>query len=184
MPSSWSPSPEPTVPPRAPEVVRRFVEASRRAEIVALVNSVRTEGDVARVAVDELSEAFDAEVVFALVTHPRYGERHVLAHTGMTKAGVAALTADPLISEALLAERAQMHSGTDLLEGAPSAALVFDCAARKRALGASLPEEAGALVSAFGDVPALSGLYTRGEVGRTRGAKGDRNHAAVVVAFA
>jgi hypothetical protein len=78
---------------------------------------------------------------------------------------------------------AAVDEALDLLEGAPSAALVFDCAARKRALGASLPEEAGALVSAFGDVPALSGLYTRGEVGRTRGAKGDRNHAVVVVAF-
>ena len=29
-----------------------------------------------------------------------------------------------------------------------------------------------------------TGLYTRGEVGRTRGAKGDRNHAVVVVALA
>jgi hypothetical protein len=71
-----------------------------------------------------------------------------------------------------------------LLPGTPRAGLVFDCAARRRALGASLAEEAEALVSAFGAVPALTGLYTRGEVGRTRGAKGDRNHAVVVVAFA
>ena len=32
--------------------------------------------------------------------------------------------------------------------------------------------------------PPLAGLYTRGEVGRVRGAKGDRNHAVVVAAFA
>jgi hypothetical protein len=65
----------------------------------------------------------------------------------------------------------------------PEAGLVFDCAARKRALGSRLGDEAGALMSAFGGVPALAGLYTRGEVGRIRGAKGDRNHAIVVVAF-
>jgi len=66
----------------------------------------------------------------------------------------------------------------------PRAALVFDCAARKRALGARVDEEARALVGAFAEPPALAGLYTRGEAGRTRGAKGDRNHAVVVVAFA
>jgi hypothetical protein len=68
--------------------------------------------------------------------------------------------------------------------GHPRAALVFDCAARRRALGERVDEEAQALVGAFGDRPALAGLYTRGEAGRTRGAKGDRNHAVVVVAFA
>ncbi|HWT24853.1 MAG TPA: FIST N-terminal domain-containing protein [Solirubrobacteraceae bacterium] len=71
----------------------------------------------------------------------------------------------------------------DLLPTAPRAALVFDCAARKRALGARASEEVDALLEAFGGAP-VTGLYTRGEVGRTRGAKGDRNHAVVVVAFA
>jgi hypothetical protein len=66
----------------------------------------------------------------------------------------------------------------------PRAALVFDCAARKRALGERVDEEARALVGAFAERPPLAGLYTRGEAGRTRGAKGDRNHAVVVVAFA
>ena len=69
------------------------------------------------------------------------------------------------------------------LSGPPRAGLVFDCAARKRALGDGVAEEADAVVSAFDDVPTMTGLYTRGEVARTRGAKGDRNHAIVVVAF-
>ena len=68
------------------------------------------------------------------------------------------------------------------------AALVFDCAGRKRALinlGGSLEREVQTLASSFGDnVPPLAGLYTHGEVGRVRGAKGDRNHALVVVTFA
>ncbi len=65
----------------------------------------------------------------------------------------------------------------------PKAALVFDCAARKRALGAYTSEEADVLVSAFGRPLPVAGLYTRGEVGRTRGSKGDLNHAIVVVGF-
>jgi len=68
------------------------------------------------------------------------------------------------------------------LTGPPRAVLAFDCAARKRALGHRLAEEADALVRALGDAPPpLAGLYTRGEVGRRRGARGDLNHAVVVV---
>lgn len=73
--------------------------------------------------------------------------------------------------------------------GAPArAAVVFDCAGRRSALGGpgeALDAEVNALVSSFGQpTPELAGLYTRGEVGRVRGAKGDRNHAVVVTAFA
>ena len=66
----------------------------------------------------------------------------------------------------------------------PRAALVFDCAARRSALGEALDSEVDALVSSLGTTTPVAGLYTRGEVGRTRGAKGDLNHAVVVVAFA
>jgi hypothetical protein len=69
----------------------------------------------------------------------------------------------------------------------PQAALIFDCAGRKRALavhGESLEREAHALIASLGDrPPPLAGLYTHGEIGRVRGAKGDRNHAVVVVAI-
>ena len=66
------------------------------------------------------------------------------------------------------------------------AALIFDCAGRKHVLGGSLDAEAREIIGAFGGehAPPLAGLYTRGEIGRIRGAKGDRNHALVVVAFA
>ena len=70
------------------------------------------------------------------------------------------------------------------LPGPPRAGLVFDCAARRKALGEKVGEENGALREAFGHLPSMAGLYTRGEVRRVRGAKGDRNHAVVVVAFA
>lgn len=69
----------------------------------------------------------------------------------------------------------------------PKAVLIFDCAGRKHALaahGETLEREAGALIASLGDPPPpVAGLYTRGEIGRVRGAKGDRNHAVVVVAI-
>jgi hypothetical protein len=75
------------------------------------------------------------------------------------------------------------------LDGKPArAALVFDCARRRSALGGPgehLDAEAAALRASFGPTPPpLAGLYTRGEVGRVRGARGDRSHAVVVAAFA
>lgn len=66
----------------------------------------------------------------------------------------------------------------------PKAALVFDCAGRRRALRDGLAQEVEAISAALGDPPApLAGLYTQGEVARLQGAKGDRNHAVVTVAF-
>jgi hypothetical protein len=74
------------------------------------------------------------------------------------------------------------------LEGKrPRAAVIFDCAGRKRALavhGETLERESHALIASLGDQPPpVAGLYTHGEIGRVRGAKGDRNHAVVVVAI-
>ena len=65
------------------------------------------------------------------------------------------------------------------------AALVFDCAARTAQFGNRLAvPEIQSLISAFGTrSPCLAGVYTRGEIGRARGAKGARNYALVVVAF-
>ena len=69
----------------------------------------------------------------------------------------------------------------------PRAALVFDCAGRRGALGGpgpALDDEVAAIVRSYGpEPPQLAGLYTRGEIGRVRGAKGDRNHAIVVATF-
>jgi hypothetical protein len=66
----------------------------------------------------------------------------------------------------------------------PRAAIVFDCAGRRGALGDELNREVEAVTAALGPgAPALAGLYTNGEVARLKGAKGDRNHAVVTVAF-
>jgi hypothetical protein len=74
----------------------------------------------------------------------------------------------------------------DQLDGAvPTAALVFECASRRLVAGDELANvEVESLVALLGGPAAFAGVYTRGEIGRVRGAKGDRNHSLVVVAFA
>jgi hypothetical protein len=146
--------------------------------------------------------AFDDDEFEAMaITHPiaqpeLHGDfrlRHVL---GRTKEGAIVLgTAIPesaviefteLDYDDLLASgAASVHAAIDALDGPdPKAALVFDCAGRRRALREGIPEEVEAITAALGDpTPPVVGLYTHGEVARLRGAKGDRNHAVVTVAF-
>jgi hypothetical protein len=81
--------------------------------------------------------------------------------------------------------RAAVEDAVSQLKRPADAALVFDCAARSAWFGSALAErELEAVAAAFGDpAPCLAGAYTRGEIGRVRGAKGDRNHSVIVAAF-
>jgi len=81
--------------------------------------------------------------------------------------------------------RAAVDDALAQLRGPAQAAVVFDCAARSAWLSRSVARrELKSLVAAFGDPePCVAGVYTRGEIGRARGAKGDRNHSIVVTAF-
>jgi hypothetical protein len=94
-------------------------------------------------------------------------------------------TAETIVQSA----RAAVEDAISQLEGPAEAALVFDCAARsawfRGPLAAALAQrELDSLGAAFGpSAPYLAGAYTRGEIGRMRGAKGDRNHSVVVAAF-
>jgi hypothetical protein len=146
-------------------------------------------------ATDVDDDGFEALAVLHPLAQPELrGQmrlRHVIGRT--PEGGLACATAIPPNAAvwftdqdtATIVKSAEhaVHDAIGPLRERPAAALVFDCAARKRALGGRLGDEAAAIVSAFGEAPALAGLYTRGEVGRIRGAKGDRNHAIVVVAF-
>jgi hypothetical protein len=71
------------------------------------------------------------------------------------------------------------------LSGPAEAVLVFDCAARSARFGNPLASrEVESIVSSVGQPPpAMAGTYTRGEIGRIRGAKGDRNYSLIVVAL-
>ena len=81
--------------------------------------------------------------------------------------------------------RAAVADALQQLPGPAEAVLLFDCAARSEWFGNPLAShEIDSIVSSFGDhAPALAGTYTRGEIGRIRGAKGDRNFSVVVVAI-
>jgi hypothetical protein len=80
---------------------------------------------------------------------------------------------------------AAVNQARGQLSGPAEAALIFDCAARSKRFGNPLASrEVESIISAFdAPPPALAGVYTRGEIGRIRGAKGDRNYSLVVVAF-
>jgi hypothetical protein len=86
--------------------------------------------------------------------------------------------------------RAAVEDALSQLEGPAEAAVTFNCAARGVWFGGPTADGLGqreldALTGAFGEAaPPLAGAYTRGEIGRSRGAKGDRNHSVVVAAFA
>jgi hypothetical protein len=81
--------------------------------------------------------------------------------------------------------RAAVGEALGQLSGPAEAVLVFDCAARSAWFGNPLASrEVESIISSLGDpLPALAGPYTRGEIGRIRGAKGDRNYSLVVVAL-
>ncbi len=110
----------------------------------------------------------------ALICATRVPENAAVLFTRETPADVVA-TAGQAVSESLA-----------VLGGRRArAGLLFDCAGRKRAAAGSLTHEVAGLLGAFGqDRPPVAGLFTHGEVARVRGAKGDRNHAVVVVALA
>lgn len=109
-----------------------------------------------------------------LLCATRVPENAAVIFTRETPEAVVA-TAGQGVSEALAA----------LGDSPARAALVFDCAGRKRAAADSLSHEVSGILNAFpGDRPPLAGLFTHGEIARIRGAKGDRNHALVVVALA
>jgi hypothetical protein len=94
-------------------------------------------------------------------------------------------TAESIVESA----RAAAEDALSQLEGPAEAALVFDCAARSAwfrgtPAAALAHRELDSLAAAFGrSAPYIAGAYTRGEIGRVRGAKGDRNHSVVVAAF-
>lgn len=94
-------------------------------------------------------------------------------------------TPDTIVESA----RQAAEDAVSQLEGPAEAALVFDCAARsawfRGPVAVALAQrELDSLAAAFGEpAPSLAGVYTRGEIGRVRGAKGDRNQSVIVAAF-
>lgn len=124
MPSWSSRSAEPPDEEGQALLRRRFVEASRRAEIIALVNRAGSEVELAGVVTSELCEAFDAEFAFLLGLNPSGGRLELIGSTGVTSEQVPSLLDDALLTGALRAPRPTIHLGRDLFGvGAGAAAL-------------------------------------------------------------
>src|SRR4051812_5999130 len=110
---------------------RRFVEASRRAEIIAMVNEAMSEADVVEAVCAELCEAFEAEVGFVVIAEARYEMPRFLGCLGLTIQQQAKVLADPLLAEALQGDAAWGYKAPDLFGvGAKSCALAPFAAAK------------------------------------------------------
>jgi len=110
MPSSSSPSPD-----ERDGLLRRFLVASRRGEIVALINSVRLEGDLGAVVATELCEAYDAEIGFVLIASPGSTTAELIGSVGLIGDDPATILAQPTCAAALSGAVAVTEAGTDLL---------------------------------------------------------------------
>jgi len=146
------------------------------------------------------AELSDAEFEELAVLHPlaqlelggRVRPRHVRGRA--PGGGLLCATAIPQNAAVAFAEQspdgvrasalAALRDALGQLPGPARAALVFDCAARRSVLGIEPQAEVDVLTAELGSDRPLVGLYTRGEVARTRGAAGDLNHAIVIIAFA
>ncbi len=130
-----------------------------------------------------------AEPDLSGAVRPRYlrardGDGSLICATSMERNAAVEIcdqTPDTVVESA----RGAVVDAVSQLERPVGAAVVFDCAGRSAWFGSPLAErELEALVAAFDEpAPSLAGAFTRGEIGRARGAKGDRNHSVVVAAF-
>ena len=110
MPSSSSLSPE-----VHEGLLRRFLVASRRGEIVALINGAHLEGDLGAVVATELCEAYDAEIAFVLIARPDQTTAELIGGVGLMGADPATIFAEPVCSKALSGAVTVTERGTDLL---------------------------------------------------------------------
>ena len=117
MPATDS-QPDPTVT----RLERQLAEASRRAEIIALVNRAASERQLADLVTSELCEALDADFGFLLGLR-RGGHLELFGHAGLEPGQERTVLDDVLLTAALHAPRAAVHVGQDLLGlGAQAAA--------------------------------------------------------------
>ena len=94
------------------ELLRRFVEAARRAQIVTIVNRAQTEAELGELVAAELCEAFEAEIAFVLAGEDD-GPAGVVGSYGLRPEDARRLLEHDLLDPAL--EAPQREEGLDLL---------------------------------------------------------------------
>jgi diguanylate cyclase (GGDEF)-like protein len=114
MPLSWSPSAERTS--AAEEMmVRRFVEASRRAEIVTIVNATRSASELGDLVSEELCEALEVEAAFVLAARAGWAPPEIVGSHGVPAELLTRLLHDPACIGALGADDTVLLQGERLL---------------------------------------------------------------------
>jgi PAS domain S-box-containing protein len=96
-------------------LLQRFVAVSRLAEIIAMVNSARSEAELAETVAAELCEAFEAEVAFVLVRGLDEVEARVVGAHGVSLEQYDELVSEPICLAALAEDEPRSHAGDDLL---------------------------------------------------------------------
>jgi len=101
-------------PERRDELLRRFVEASWRAQIVTIVNRAGSERELGELVAPELCEAFEAEIAFVLAAEPS-GRCSVIGAHGFPSRRGLPLVAHDLCRRALAGGEPEQHRGDDQL---------------------------------------------------------------------
>jgi PAS domain S-box-containing protein len=99
---------------RRDELLRRFVEAARRAQIVTIVNLARSEAELGELFTAELCEAYEAEIAFVLAARDDRVVPALVGAHGLTPDQCAALLDDERSVHGLTLTEPQVHEG-DLL---------------------------------------------------------------------
>jgi signal transduction histidine kinase len=93
---------------RRDELLRRFVESARRAQIVTIVNTAASEAELGRLFTAELCEAFEAEIAFVLREPRGGGIRTLVGAYGLTADDCADLLEDERCAHALRSEETHL----------------------------------------------------------------------------
>lgn len=99
------------------ELLRRFVEAARRAQIVTIVNTAASEAELGKLFTAELCEAFEAEIAFVLTEPHGGGVRSLVGAYGLTTDQRADLLEDERCTLALTSEETHLYQDDVLASG-------------------------------------------------------------------
>ena len=97
------------------ELLRRFVEAARRAQLVTIVNLARSESELGELVTAELCEVFEAEIAFVLAARDGGAERTLVGAYGLTPDQRADLLADERCARVLTHQEPELYEAGDLV---------------------------------------------------------------------
>jgi PAS domain S-box-containing protein len=109
---------------RRDELIRRFVEAARRAQLVTIVNLARSEAELGELVSEELCEALEAEIAFVLAARDGGPVSTLVGAFGLTPDQRADLLDDERLERVLASEEAQRYQGDLLSMGVRELVLV------------------------------------------------------------